>query len=106
MELEIRNTNLTMDRYPYLCRCIAPTKALSKVANKIARKFPQETKGVYVIDSEEKRIKALAMDRHCEVFGESGHRLQKTTGSQKAVKLLLISHNCPMLGFKRKFFDH
>lgn len=37
----------------------APTKALSKVANKIAKKFPEKTNGVYVIDTEEKRIKAL-----------------------------------------------
>jgi DNA polymerase V len=41
------------------CVGIAPTKALSKVANKIARKFPRQTNGVYVIDSEEKRLKAL-----------------------------------------------
>lgn len=38
---------------------IAPTKALSKVANRIAKKFPKQTGGVYIIDSEEKRIKAL-----------------------------------------------
>jgi len=38
---------------------IAPTKALSKVANKIAKKFPERTGNVYVIDTEEKRIKAL-----------------------------------------------
>lgn len=38
---------------------IAPTKALSKVANRIAKKFPERTESVYVIDSEEKRIKAL-----------------------------------------------
>lgn len=37
----------------------APTKALSKVANKIAKKFPERTNHVYVIDTEEKRIKAL-----------------------------------------------
>lgn len=37
----------------------ANTKALTKVANRIAKKFPKETKGVYTIDSEEKRIKAL-----------------------------------------------
>ncbi|MFM7895540.1 MAG: SOS mutagenesis and repair protein UmuC, partial [Flavobacterium sp.] len=37
----------------------APTKALAKVANKIAKKFPERTKSVYVIDTEEKRIKAL-----------------------------------------------
>jgi len=38
---------------------IAPTKSLSKVANKIAKKFTERTGGSYVIDTEEKRIKAL-----------------------------------------------
>ena len=38
---------------------IAPTKSLAKVANKIAKKFTERTGGCYVIDSEEKRIKAL-----------------------------------------------
>ncbi|MBC8753958.1 Y-family DNA polymerase [Kordia sp. YSTF-M3] len=37
----------------------APTKALAKVANKIAKKFPSKTNGVYVMDSEEKIKKAL-----------------------------------------------
>ncbi|WPO84634.1 Y-family DNA polymerase (plasmid) [Chryseobacterium sp. JJR-5R] len=37
----------------------APTKALAKVANKIAKKFPEHLNGVHVIDTEEKRIKAL-----------------------------------------------
>jgi len=37
---------------------IAPTKALSKLANKIAKKFSDKLKGVYIIDTEEKRIKA------------------------------------------------
>lgn len=37
----------------------AETKALAKVANKIAKKFPKETGGVYVIKTEEQRIKAL-----------------------------------------------
>lgn len=41
------------------CVGIAPTKALSKVANKIARKNIAKTGGVCVIDTEEKRIKAL-----------------------------------------------
>ena len=36
-----------------------PTKALSKVATRICKKFMQRTQGVYVIDSEEKRQKAL-----------------------------------------------
>ena len=55
---------------------IAPTKALSKVANKIARKFPNETKGVYVIDSEESRIKALKWMSIEDVWG-IGYRLAK-----------------------------
>jgi DNA polymerase V len=37
----------------------ARTKALSKLANRIAKKYPQHTGNVYVIDNEEKRIKAL-----------------------------------------------
>lgn len=48
---------------------IAPTKALSKVANKVARKFPKQTKGVYVIDSEEKRLKALKWLKIEDVWG-------------------------------------
>lgn len=37
----------------------APTKTLAKVANKIAKKFHTRTQNSYVIDTEEKRIKAL-----------------------------------------------
>lgn len=37
---------------------IAPTKALAKVANRIAKKFPA-LNGVHLIDTESKRIKAL-----------------------------------------------
>ncbi|NMH87428.1 Y-family DNA polymerase [Flavivirga algicola] len=58
------------------CVGIAPTKALSKVANKIARKFPNETKGVYVIDSDEKRTKALKWIKLEAVWG-IGYGLQK-----------------------------
>jgi DNA polymerase V len=54
----------------------APTKALSKVANKIARKFPNRTKGVYIIDTEEKRIKALKWTKIEDVWG-IGFRLTK-----------------------------
>lgn len=38
---------------------IVPTKALAKVANKVAKKFPERTKSVYTINTDEKRIKAL-----------------------------------------------
>lgn len=48
---------------------MAKTKALSKVANRVAKKYPVETNGVYVIDSEEKRIKALKWLKIGDVWG-------------------------------------
>lgn len=54
----------------------APSKALSKIANKIARKFPEHTKGVYIIDTEEKRIKALKWTKIDDIWG-IGFRLSK-----------------------------
>lgn len=47
----------------------APTKALAKVANKIAKKFPERTNNYYIIDSEEKRIKALKWTKIEDVWG-------------------------------------
>lgn len=38
---------------------LAPTKTLAKVANRIVKKYPNELKGIYSINTEEKRIKAL-----------------------------------------------
>ena len=65
---EIRDRVLKWTGIP-TCVGIAPTKALAKVANKIARKFPKETGGVYVIDNEEKRIKALKWTPIEKVWG-------------------------------------
>lgn len=48
---------------------IAPTKALAKVANKIAKKFPSQTDGVHIIDTEEKRVKALKWQKVEDVWG-------------------------------------
>lgn len=47
----------------------APTKSLAKVANKIAKKYSDRTKSSYVIDSEEKRIKALEWTNIEDVWG-------------------------------------
>ncbi len=52
-----------------VCIGFAETKALSKVANKIAKKFQERTLGVYVIDNEEKRIKALKWTKIEDVWG-------------------------------------
>lgn len=59
-----------------VCVGIAPTKALSKVANKIARKFPDQTQGVYVINTDEKRTKALKWTKIEDVWG-IGYRMKK-----------------------------
>ncbi|PKL84914.1 MAG: SOS mutagenesis and repair protein UmuC [Ignavibacteriae bacterium HGW-Ignavibacteriae-1] len=48
---------------------VAPTKALAKVANRIAKKFPKETEGAYIIDTDEKRIKALKWLKIEDVWG-------------------------------------
>lgn len=48
---------------------IAPTKALAKVANKIAKKFRSKTGGVFVIQSDKGRIKALQWTKIESVWG-------------------------------------
>ena len=48
---------------------IAPTKSLAKIANRIAKKYPKETKSSYLIDNEEKRIKALKWLKIEDVWG-------------------------------------
>jgi len=60
----------------------APTKALAKMANKIARKFADRTQGVYCIDSEEKRIKALKWSKVEDVWG-IGRKLAKRLKAKK-----------------------
>ncbi len=48
---------------------IAPTKSLSKVANRIAKKHPKELNNSYVIDTEEKRLKAIKWLKIDDVWG-------------------------------------
>lgn len=48
---------------------IAPTKALAKVANRIAKKFPKETGNVFCIESDAGRIKALKWLKIEDVWG-------------------------------------
>jgi len=71
----------------------AQTKALAKVANKIAKKFPTETKGVYMIDSEEKRLKALKWLPVEDVWG-IGRKFSKKLlklGVQRAFQFTQLS---------------
>ena len=59
-----------------VCIGFAETKALSKVANKVAKKFQERTQGIYVIDTDEKRVKALKWTKIEDVWG-IGSRLTK-----------------------------
>lgn len=59
---------------------IAKTKVLAKVANRIAKKFHKQLDTVYVIDTEEKRLKALKWLKIEDVWGigrQHAKRLQK-----------------------------
>ncbi|MDR6966689.1 DNA polymerase V [Flavobacterium arsenatis] len=65
-----------------VCVGFGPSKTLSKMANKIARKYPEQTKGVYVIDTDEKRIKALKWTKIGDVWG-IGYRMKKKLEARK-----------------------
>ena len=96
----IRNRILKWTGIP-TCVGIAPTKALCKVANKIARKFPKETGGVYVIDSDEKRLKALKWTAIKNVWG-IGRRLEKrliVKGCKTAFDFTQLSDDWVRLNF-------
>lgn len=54
----------------------APTKVLAKVANRIVKKYPSRTNGVYIINTDAKRIKALKWTKIEDVWG-IGSRLAK-----------------------------
>jgi DNA polymerase V len=97
---DIRNRVLKWTGIP-TCVGIAPTKALSKVANKIARKFPKQTGGVYVIDSEEKRIKALKWTPIDKVWG-IGSALHKRL-AQKGCKTAYDFVQLPDLWVRKTF---
>ncbi|MBN2616600.1 MAG: Y-family DNA polymerase [Bacteroidales bacterium] len=48
---------------------IAPTKALTKVAGHVAKRFPKKTDNIYIIRTEEQRIKVLKWIKIEEVWG-------------------------------------
>lgn len=76
------------------CVGLAPTKVLAKVANHIAKKYP-ELHGVYCIDNEEKRIKALKWLNIEDVWG-IGRRLAKRLkkhGVHKAYDFIQLPDN-------------
>ena len=74
---------------------IAPSKALAKIANKIAKKFASKTKGVYSIDTEDKRIKALKWTKIGDVWGVGRkHRVRlEAMGIKSAWQFTLLHDN-------------
>lgn len=72
---EIKTKILQCTKLP-VCVGIAPTKALAKLANHIAKKFPQFHQGVYTIKTEEQIYKALKWADIEEVWG-IGRRFSK-----------------------------
>jgi len=71
----IKQTIYQITKIP-VCIGIAPTKALAKVANRIAKKYPKHHQGVYMIDSEQKITKALKWLK-CEDIWGIGRQLAK-----------------------------
>ena len=74
----IKNTVLKWTGIP-ISIGLAPTKALAKVANRIAKKFPERTSGVYLIDSSNKKENALKWLKIEDVWGigfKHGKRLR------------------------------
>ena len=55
---------------------VAPTKSLAKVANRIVKKHTKRTKGIYIIDDENKRIKSLKWLHVKDIWG-IGKQLSK-----------------------------
>ena len=55
---------------------IAPTKSLAKLSNKVARKYPIQTKDVYLLDTEYKRLKSLKYFKLNDIWG-IGNRLTR-----------------------------
>lgn len=88
--LKIRSEVLQNTLIP-TCVGVAPTKALAKVANRVAKKFP-ELNGVHIIDTEEKRIKALKWLDIEDVWGigRQFSKKLKSKGVNKAYDFTLL----------------
>lgn len=87
--IKIRNQILRSTGIPVSIG-FAPTKALSKLANRIAKKYPEKTKNVYLINSEAKRQKALQWLKIEDVWG---------IGSQHAKSLKKSGLKTPSISF-------
>jgi len=70
-----KDLGIKIKEYVYRCTGVpvsigfAPTKSLAKIANRIAKKYPAQTQGVHVMDTDEKRIKALKWIEVEDIWG-------------------------------------
>lgn len=93
-----------------VCVGFGPTKTLAKAANGIAKKFVDRTGGVYVIDTEEKRLKALKWMAIESVWGigyRSAKKL-KAFGYTRAIQFTeladdWIARNFSVTGLRLKY---
>lgn len=88
---QIKQTIYKITKIP-VCIGIAPTKTLAKVANRIAKKFPQHHNGVYLMDTNDKIEKALKWLNSEDVWG-IGKQLSKRLsyiGCKKAYDFTLL----------------
>lgn len=74
---------------------IAPTKALAKVANKIAKKYPKQTDGVHWINTDALRIKGLKWTEIQDVWGIGRQHTKKliSTEDRPAQRAPLFEEN-------------
>lgn len=81
--MQMREKTLNWLSIP-ICVGIAPTRVLAKAANRIAKKFSSRTGGVYVIDTEEKRLKAVKWLKIEDVWG-IGYRTVKKLKAKNVI---------------------
>jgi len=92
-----------------VCVGIAPTKTLSKVANHIAKKFKEKTKGVYLLDDKVKIEKALRWIDIQDVWGVGRGNTKRLSeiGVKKAYDFTKVSDawvkkNMGIIGLRMK----
>ena len=72
---------------------IAPTKGLAKIANKIAKKYNDKTGGVYLMATDEQRIKALKWTAVKDIWGIGRQHAKRL--EQQGVKTAYDFSNLP-----------
>ena len=72
---------------------IAPSKALAKIANKIAKKYSDKTGGVYVMQTDEQRVKALKWTAVKDIWGIGRQHAKRLEG--QGIKTAFDFSNLP-----------